>query len=246
MNRRTLAGSRNGSGPSGYGKMNTAGADAVPPTGPTRTNPGSTDVTKAERTRETRERILAAACEVIAEVGFEKIRMRMVAEHAGVSTALLHYHFETREKLFTEAMTHSFAQTGTELERDADTVPAAVILARILHTLLPTDPELRQDWKLWQELWVRALRDETAQQLAVDLYEQLHAWVGQALRRGIDSGEFAPCDVDATSTLLLALCDGFGIRLMLGDPQVTLKAAQTAIWGAVAGTLDVPAEFPAL
>ncbi|WP_307659499.1 TetR/AcrR family transcriptional regulator [Streptomyces sp. V1I1] len=72
----------------------------------------------AERTRETRERILAAACEVIAEVGFEKIRMRMVAEHAGVSTALLHYHFENREKLFSEAMTYSFAQTtGVELER---------------------------------------------------------------------------------------------------------------------------------
>ncbi|MFF3687189.1 TetR/AcrR family transcriptional regulator [Streptomyces sp. NPDC002187] len=201
---------------------------------------------KAERTRETRERILAAACQVIAEVGFEKIRMRMVAEHAGVSTALLHYHFETREKLFTEAMTHSFAQTGTELDRDAGSVPAAVILARILNTLLPTDPELRQDWKLWQELWVRALRDETAQHLAIDLYEQLHDWVGQALKRGIDSGEFKPCDVDATSTVLLALCDGFGIRLMLADPRVDLRSAQAAIWGAVSGTLGVPAEPPAL
>ncbi|MFF3326720.1 TetR/AcrR family transcriptional regulator [Streptomyces sp. NPDC002889] len=201
---------------------------------------------KAERTRETRERILAAACEVIAEVGFEKIRMRMVAEHAGVSTALLHYHFENREKLFTEAMTHSFAQTATELERDADSVPASVILARILHSMLPTDPELQQDWRLWQELWVRALRDDTARDLAIDLYEQLHDWVGHALRRGIDSGEFARCDVDTTSTLLLSLCDGFGIRLMLSDPKVNLDTAQAAIWGAVAATLGVPAQFPAL
>ncbi|MFE7773781.1 TetR/AcrR family transcriptional regulator [Streptomyces sp. NPDC057445] len=198
----------------------------------------------AERTRETRERILSAACEVIAEVGFEKIRMRMVAEHAGVSTALLHYHFETREKLFTEAMKHSFAQTGTELERDADSVPASVILARILHSLLPTDPELRQDWRLWQELWVRALRDETARSFAVDLYDQLHTWVGQAMRRGIDSGEFAAFDVDATSTQLLVMCDGFGIRLMLGDPKVDLATAQSAIWGAVAPALGVPAVFP--
>ncbi|WP_328535190.1 TetR/AcrR family transcriptional regulator [Streptomyces sp. NBC_00344] len=201
---------------------------------------------KAERTLETRERILSAACEVIAEVGFEKIRMRMVAEHAGVSTALLHYHFENREKLFAEAMTHSFGHTGTELERDADTVPAAVVLARILHSMLPTDPELRQDWRLWQELWVRALRDDTAQQLAVDLYDQLHAWVGQALQRGIDSGEFADCDVDATSTLLLALCDGFGIRLMLGDPRIDLAAAQSAVWGAAARELDIAPEFPEL
>ncbi|OEU86777.1 TetR family transcriptional regulator [Streptomyces abyssalis] len=197
----------------------------------------------AERTR---ERILAAACEVIAEVGFEKIRMRMVAEHAGVSTALLHYHFENREKLFAEAMTHSFAHTSTELERDAGSVPAAVILARILRNLLPTDPELRQDWRLWQELWVRALRDETAQGLAVDLYDQLHSWVGEALRRGIGSGEFADCDIDTTSTTLLALCDGFGIRLMLGDPRVTVGTAQTAIWAAAARELKITPEFPRL
>ncbi|MFG2138446.1 TetR/AcrR family transcriptional regulator [Streptomyces sp. NPDC048650] len=199
---------------------------------------------KAERTLETRERILSAACEVIAEVGFEKIRMRMVAERAGVSTALLHYHFENRERLFTEAMTHSFGQTGTELERDADTVPASVVLARILHNMLPTDPELQQDWRLWQELWVRALRDASAQHLAVDLYDQLHAWISQAIRRGIDSGEFTDCDVEGTSTLLLALSDGFGIRLMLGDPRIDLPAAQAAIWRAVAGTLGVPETFP--
>ncbi|MET7798888.1 TetR/AcrR family transcriptional regulator [Streptomyces decoyicus] len=199
---------------------------------------------KAERTLETRERILSAACEVIAEVGFEKIRMRMVAEHAGVSTALLHYHFENRERLFAEAMTHSFAQTGTELDRDADTVPASVVLARILHTMLPTDPELRQDWRLWQELWVRALRDETARHFAVDLYDQLHTWIGQAIRRGIESGEFADCDVEAAGTLLVALSDGFGIRLMLGDPKVDLPRAQAAIWRAVSGTLGVPEAFP--
>ncbi|MEV6316273.1 TetR family transcriptional regulator C-terminal domain-containing protein [Streptomyces sp. NPDC051776] len=199
-----------------------------------------------ERTIETRERILSAACEVIAEVGFEKIRMRMVAEHAGVSTALLHYHFENREKLFSEAMTHSFAHTATEVERDADTVPASVILARIVHSLLPTDPELQQDWRLWQELWVRALRDDAAREFAVDLYDQLHAWVGHALERGIESGEFAARDVYETSTLILALCDGFGIRLMLGDPRISLGAAKAAIWGAVSGSLGVPPEFPAI
>ncbi|MEN8652195.1 TetR family transcriptional regulator C-terminal domain-containing protein [Streptomyces sp. 21So2-11] len=114
------------------------------------------------------------------------------------------------------------------------------------HSLLPTDPELRQDWRLWQELWVRALRDATAQHLAVDLYDQLHTWVSQALKRGIDSGEFAHCDIDATSALLLALCDGFGIRLMLGDPKIDLDSAQAALWGAVAPTLEVPPDFPAL
>jgi AcrR family transcriptional regulator len=197
------------------------------------------------RTADTRERILTAACEVIADIGFEKIRMRMVAERAGVSTALLHYHFDTREKLFTEAMTHSFANTAVDVERDAETAPAAVILARILRNLLPTDPELHQDWRLWQELWVRALRDETTRVFAVDLYAQLHAWVTGAVRRGIDSGEFTPTDVDALATLVLSLSDGYGIRIMLRDPAVTLDTALASVWRHVSTALGLPEKMPA-
>ncbi|MFJ9817421.1 TetR/AcrR family transcriptional regulator [Streptomyces sp. NPDC101151] len=196
------------------------------------------------RTADTRERILTAACEVIAEIGFEKIRMRMVAERAGVSTALLHYHFDTREKLFTEAMTHSFANTAVDLERDAETASAAVILARILRSLLPTDPELQQDWRLWQELWARALRDETTRAFAVDLYAQLHGWVAGAVRRGIASGEFEPTDVDDLSTLVLSLSDGYGIRLMLRDPTVTLDTALSSVWRQVSAALGLPDSLP--
>ncbi|MFI9251920.1 TetR/AcrR family transcriptional regulator [Streptomyces sp. NPDC053069] len=196
------------------------------------------------RTADTRERILTAACEAIAEIGFEKIRMRMVAERAGVSTALLHYHFDTREKLFTEAMTHSFANTATDVERDAGTAPAAVVLARILRNLLPTDPELHQDWRLWQELWVRALRDEATRAYAVDLYAQLHTWVADAVRRGIASGEFEPTDVDELCTLVLSLSDGYGIRLMLRDPVVTLDTALASIWRHVAAALGLPEAVP--
>ncbi|MGP3683398.1 TetR/AcrR family transcriptional regulator [Streptomyces sp. IBSNAI002] len=207
-------------------------------------------MTKVERALETRERILTAACEVIAEIGFENVSMRKVADHAGVSKALLHYHFDTREKLFAEAMTHSFAQTGADndagAEGGADAVPAAVALARILRSMLPTDAELRQDWKLWQELWVRAQRDAAARHLAVDLYDQLHAWVGGAIERGIESGEFTDCDVAAVSTLVLALCDGLGIRLMLDDPRLDLATARSAIWHAIAPALGVADTFPEL
>ncbi|MCF3136086.1 TetR/AcrR family transcriptional regulator [Streptomyces olivochromogenes] len=196
------------------------------------------------RTADTRERILTAACEAIAEIGFEKIRMRMVAERAGVSTALLHYHFDTREKLFTEAMTHSFANTAVDVERDAGTAPASLILARIVRSLLPTDPELRQDWRLWQELWARALRDETTRVFAVDLYAQLHAWVADAVRRGIASGEFTPTDVDDLSTLVLSLSDGYGIRLMLRDPTVTLDTALGSVWRHISTALGLPEAMP--
>ncbi|MCP3753554.1 TetR/AcrR family transcriptional regulator [Streptomyces sp. TBY4] len=201
-------------------------------------------MTKAEQALETRERILTAACEVIADIGFEHVSMRKVAEAAGVSKALLHYHFDTREKLFAEAMTHSFAKTGTDTGSEDDALPATVVLARIVRSMLPTDAELRQDWKLWQELWVRALRDSTARHLAVDLYDQLHAWVTGVVERGIASGEFTDCDVAEVGRLVLALCDGLGNRLMLEDPRLDLATAQSTIWRAIAPALGIAPEFP--
>lgn len=93
-------------------------------------------------------------------------------------------------------------------------------------------------------LWVRALRDEATRVFAVDLYGQLHAWVGDAVRRGIASGEFTPTDVDDLATLVLSLSDGYGIRLMLRDPTVTLDSALTSIWRHVSAALGLPPAVP--
>ena len=59
-----------------------------------------------------RERILEAACDVIAEHGIEDVRIARIATAAGVSPPLVHYHFETREALLGEALEHSFELLG--------------------------------------------------------------------------------------------------------------------------------------
>src|SRR4051794_24438840 len=105
--------------------------------------------TRAEIAAQTREAILNAACEVIAEIGLENIRMRMVAERAGVSTAALHYHFDTREKLFAAALHYSFGSTGADVyERKGDGDTATARLARIINASLPMTPSLRREWAL--------------------------------------------------------------------------------------------------
>ena len=52
-----------------------------------------------ERTAEARRRILEAAEECFARYGFQRSSMALIARKAGVSRALLHYHFENQEKL---------------------------------------------------------------------------------------------------------------------------------------------------
>src|SRR3954452_24196932 len=186
--------------------------------------------TRAEIAAQTREAILIAACEVIAETGFENIRMRMVAERAGVSTAALHYHFDTRENLFAAALHYSFGSTGADVyEAKGAEDTATARLARIIDASLPRTPSLRGEWAMWQELWCRAGRDPESRTLAVDLYKAHTSWIEETLADGIARGEFEACDTGAHAQLINSVCDGFGVQLMIKSPAVTLAAAREAI-----------------
>ena len=201
--------------------------------------------TRADIAAETRETILNAACEVIAEIGFEKIRMRMVAERAGVSTAALHYHFDTREKLFADALHYSFAHTGADVyEARGEGDTATGRLARIISASLPLTPSLRREWAMWQELWCRAGRDPESRRLAMDLYQAHQDWIQETLEAGIASGEFAACDTVAHAMLISSLCDGYGVQLMFRNPRVTVDEAQDAIWVQAVEPLGVTTAFP--
>jgi AcrR family transcriptional regulator len=205
-------------------------------------------MTAEERAETTRRKILNAACEVIAELGFEGVRMRSVAARAEVSSALLHYHFENREKLFLAALRFSFENAGTAAYDQAapGDLPNTWRLARIIDGCLPLDADLRRDFLLWQELWLRGARDEDSKALAVVLYGELREWVGGAIRDGINAGEFIACDVQAVTDLLLALVDGYGIRLVLDDPLLTFDRARTQIWATVSRELGATLPFPML
>src|SRR3954452_14336932 len=60
----------------------------------------------------TRRRILDAAVRRIAGEGIDDVRIARIAMDAGVSTALVHYHFDTRETLLGEALEYSFEHAG--------------------------------------------------------------------------------------------------------------------------------------
>ncbi|HSV39943.1 MAG TPA: TetR family transcriptional regulator C-terminal domain-containing protein [Nocardioidaceae bacterium] len=201
--------------------------------------------TRAEIAEATRAAILDAACQVIAEIGFEKIRMRMVAERAGVSTAALHYHFDTREKLFAEALRYSFDHTGADVyESQGAKDTATARLARIISASLPLTPDLRQEWAMWQELWCRAGRDPESRTLAIELYRAHQGWIRETLEDGIASGEFNACDAEVHALLVSALCDGYGVQLMFQNPALTVEAVREAIWSQAVAPLGATTTFP--
>jgi AcrR family transcriptional regulator len=179
-----------------------------------------------------RERILDVACELISSHGMDDVRVARIARAAGVSTALVHYHFATREALLGEAIRHSYARAGaarTALRHGAGAASSARLLARMIEHCLPLPGRLEREWVLWVELWLRAVRHPALQDVAHELYTRLHEWFAAAIAEGVERGELHTDDVDATTDVLLGAIDGVGVRVLAGDPALPLARARALL-----------------
>jgi AcrR family transcriptional regulator len=191
--------------------------------------------------RGARERILAAAVSQIAREGIDGVRIARIAMAAGVSTALVHYHFDSREALLAEALEYSYARAG-DARIDGE-VPASASGAERLQSMidqcLPTTPELEEDWVLWVELWLRAIRHPELRPVAEELYARLRAWFADEIAAGINSGEFERCDPEEVADRTLALLDGYGVRTLIGDSTIPLQRARRSVASSLARDLGL-------
>jgi len=78
------------------------------------------------------------------------------------------------------------------------------------------------EWALWIEVWVRALRDpDTAREREV-LDERWRSQIADVVRAGQASGEFtATEDAEELALRLACLIDGLAIQVVLNDPKIT-------------------------
>ena len=165
-----------------------------------------------------RERILAAAVERIADEGIDGVRIARVAMDAGVSTSLVHYHFETREALLAEALEYSYELAGdVRMGEDEEG------LAHMVHQLLPYPGALERDWILWVELWLRAVRHPELRPTAARLYDRMRDWLAEGMED--------EADAERAADRLMALADGYGIRVLIG--AMDIEDARREIWAAL-------------
>jgi AcrR family transcriptional regulator len=194
------------------------------------------------RGAETRARILHAAVRSLADGGIDEVRIARVARIASVSTALVHYHFDTRELLLAEALEASFEVAGeVRLSTKYGSGPVVERLRRKVEESLPYPGRRLSEWGLWVELWLRAVREPALRETATEVYRRLHRSMRDLIVEGADAGEYTVEDPDGVADRTLALIDGFGLRALLGDPAVPVERAAEQVWRALARELGVAA-----
>jgi AcrR family transcriptional regulator len=192
---------------------------------------------------DSRDRILEAACELIAEDGIDDVRIARVAMRAGASTALVHHYFSTREELLEQALIHSFEAAGDErFGEDGPEATATGRLAAAIRDCLPLPGSQEREWVLWVELWLRAVREPQLRAVAAELYRRYREWLAAAIRAGVESGEFRPeLAVDEVADLAMALLDGGGVRALIEDPAMDVAAARSLVATHLAAALGIDA-----
>jgi AcrR family transcriptional regulator len=91
----------------------------------------------ARRKRETREKLLHAAFELIARKGIDAVAINEITEHADVGFGSFYNHFESKDAIYDAVLDAVFEQFGDALEqitRDLED-PAEVVATCVRHTL---------------------------------------------------------------------------------------------------------------
>ncbi|OPC77608.1 hypothetical protein B4N89_41655 [Embleya scabrispora] len=194
-----------------------------------------------------REAILRAAVELIARDGFDGVRLAEIAGHAGVSTALVHYHFTGRDRLLTDALAYSLARAEARLEAradDADRDTPAERLADLVDFGLPLTRDDVLECRLWSELEIRSTRSAPLADALAELRRGILNRLAAVVVDGLDRGDFRDCDPHETATVAMALLDGLTNRLITDPAAPSLDDARRMAGRQLALAIGYSGELP--
>jgi AcrR family transcriptional regulator len=172
-----------------------------------------------------REQIVRAALEVIAERGFQDTRLADIAERAGTSAPAVLYHFKAKDEILDAvvSLVEDRFYEGVETTLEQQVGPVAR-LVRFLESAARDDDgeETVTMWKMWLEIWARALREPHSARTRQQLDCRWRAVLSETIAEGQRAGELPASVQPARVALMLAsLMDGLAVQFALGDAEVT-------------------------
>lgn len=162
------------------------------------------------------EAILAAATKVLSQEGYAGATISRVAETAGVSRGLLHYHFKNKEELLAKVLRENMKKS-VEIANSLflNCKSADHFVDALVNAFKSLAKSNQNYFNLFLEGLVVAKRSSLIRQELTDLYELFRASLINSLNKmqndGIISTIIPPIGL---ATLIMGVLDGIGIQLM--------------------------------
>lgn len=177
----------------------------------------------------TLDKIVAAAAEAAAGQGISSLTVGRVAERAGVSTALVHYHFDTKQLLLV-AMAEHLARARIGRREGAFAGRKALHVLDALWEQVAADVTSGAECA-WIELATLARTDQAIRAvLAAHRTAEREAVARRLAPLMRELGSSLALGAVETSLALCVMLDGAASALTAGDDAESVRAAYDAFW----------------
>ena len=169
---------------------------------------------KARSTEGAIRKILDAAQECIGRAGFDGASMKEIAHAAGVSKALVHYHFHTKDQLFLEVQAQAFRHLVGRLEALAgDAPPSRERALKGLDQVWALLVRFRAQVPLTLEMWSQSTRRPDLRRRVEEFNVETRRLTERGLRATLGPDvERLPLPPDRVAKLLHTTLWGTGVQ----------------------------------
>ncbi len=175
---------------------------------------------QVHKSKEQRRRdFIDAAVAVMRRKGMGQTTSRDIAAEAGVSTGLLHHHFDSHDELLAVA----FEEVSTaDLERVRAALDAVPDPAVRLDLLIDVFAPRGDDWQyqVWLDVWSAAARHPALAEVSQRINAQWQQLMADLFLDGIDRGVFRCADPHAAAWRLLALLDSMALQAVAHQSDI--------------------------
>lgn len=182
--------------------------------------------------------LLRTACDVIVARGLANTRTVDVAHAAGVSQALVFYHFATKERMLSQAFAYAAEQDLTRLDAVVRSTAAPLVkLRRILRLYTPTGRS--KAWTMWIDGWSESLRSAELEKVSRRLDLRWKEALTEVIAAGTATGDFRCPDPYAAAWRIIALIDGLAVQVTVHGRVITRTQLREWVRVAAGRELDL-------
>jgi AcrR family transcriptional regulator len=183
--------------------------------------------TEAETTQQdipAREHILEAALAVIAEHKISGIRMRQIAEEAGISPGTLHHYFSTKSDLLLallDTMQRAFDDDRQRLFSESPLDPPRKLRVFPLNArrILVHQPWLEE---VFFDFWSQSMIDPDVRLRIRRMYADWRVDIRAVIEEGLAEGIFAAEDPELVVLMMISLMEGLALQYLLEPDLIDL------------------------
>ncbi len=197
-------------------------------------------------TDERRQEIIQGLLEAMSEHGYAKASIKKIADAAGITPGLIHYHFDSKQAILlalVDELVPPQVAALEELARTADS-PTAALMAMIDHLLAMGDAAQPDAVAAWVSVGAEAIREPDIAAAYSESLARLLGLFSDVITDGQQAGEFSTGDLNAhaCAAALVAIMEGYFTIAASAREHIPPGSAAPATRRMARGLLDLPAE----